>query len=127
MKHNVEELYRVHHCSGKSILATLEFCNINDICFGRREAKEKGKKLFAINCSHIEGDKIKIYDTDDVFFGYVGSTQTWFDNEEERQEYKAQKRKEREEFLAWNKIKKEIISKLDEKTTKELLQILQSM
>ena len=115
MKHSVTELYRLSY-NGKTIIATLAFCNINDICLSRREAKEKGQKIVARHAPNIEGNKIKIYDTDRVFFGYVGNVATWFDDEKERDEFKAQARKEREEFLAWNKIKKEIIAKLDERT-----------
>ena len=126
MRHSTNEIYSVRY-NNKRIFATLAFCNSNDICFSRREAKEKGKTLVALQAPNIEGDRIKIYDTDRVFFGYVGNVATWFDEEKERNEFKARARKEREEFLAWNKIKKEIIAKLDEKTTEELQQILISL
>lgn len=126
MKHSVKELYIIRH-NDKRIFATLAFCNSNDICTSRREAKEKGKTLFAYQAFHLEGDKIKIYDTDEMLCGYIGSTTVWFDTETERNDYKIQAKKEREEFLAWNKIKKEIIAKLDSKTAEELTQILASL
>jgi hypothetical protein len=126
MKHNVNELYIIRH-NNKRIFATLAFCNSNDICTSRREAKEQGKTLFAYQASHLEGDKIKIYDTDEILCGYIGSTTVWFDTETERNDYKEQAKKEREEFLAWNKIKKEIVAKLDSKTAEELTQILASL
>lgn len=126
MKHKVNELYIICR-NGKRIFATLAFCNSNDICMSRREAKENGKTLFAYQASHLEGDRFKIYDTDEILCGYIGSTTVWFDTETERNDYKEQAKKEREEFLAWNKIKKEIIAKLDSKTTEELTQILANL
>lgn len=126
MKHKVNELYIICR-NEKRIFATLAFCNSNDICMSRREAKENGKTLFAYQATHLEGEKIKIYDTDEILCGYVGSTTVWFDTETERNDYKEQAKKEREEFLAWNKIKKEIIAKLDSKTTEELTQILANL
>lgn len=126
MKHKVNELYIICR-NEKRIFATLAFCNSNDICMSRREAKENGKTLFAYQATHLEGEKIKIYDTDEILCGYVGSTTVWFDTETERNDYKEQAKKEREEFLAWNKIKKEIIAKLDSKTAEELTQILANL
>lgn len=126
MKHEANELYIIRH-NNKKIVATLAFCNFHDVCTDRREAKEKGKILCANPAWHLTGDKIRIHDTDGIIYGYVGSTTVWFDEEDERNEYKEQARKEREDFVAWNKIKKEIIAKLDTKSAEELTQILANL
>jgi hypothetical protein len=125
MIHNYNELFTVHH-GNKTIYCTQAFLNLNDIPVGKRAAKEQNKTLFAIPCYSLSGcaEHITIYDGAEHKRVWVYGAYKWFDTEEERDLYRVEAQKEREEFLAWNKVKKEIIAKLEDKTKEELEEIL---
>lgn len=125
MIHNYDELYRVSY-NNKTIYCTKAFINLNDLPIGKRQAKEKGKTLYAIQCLSLSGcaEHLTIYDGLERRKIWVYGAHKWFDNEEERNLYRVEAQKEREEFLAWNKVKKEIIAKLEDKTKEELEEIL---
>lgn len=125
MIHNYDELFKIHH-GNKTIYCTQTFLILNDIPIGKRAAKERGKTLFAIPCFSLSGcaEHITIYNGSEPQRVWVYGAHKWFDTEEERDLYKVEAQKQREEFLAWNKIKKEIIAKLEDKTKEELEEIL---
>jgi hypothetical protein len=125
MIHNYDELYEVRY-NHKTIYCTKAFLNLNDIPVGKRAAKEQNKTLFAIHCLSLSGcaEHITVYDGAEHRRVWVYGAYKWFDTEEERDLYRVEAQKEREEFLAWNKVKKEIIAKLENKTKEELEEIL---
>ena len=126
MTHTNTEIFYIHHNS-KTIYCTQEFLNLNNIPMRSREAKLAGAKLMACNAPHFSAPYTYLYDGLEKRKIFIYGTSMWFDTEKERDEYRIQAQKEREQFLEWNRIKKAIIEKLDDKTQEELEQILASL
>lgn len=126
MIHTNTEIFYIHY-NGKTIYCTQEFLSLNNIPMRSRETKLAGAKLMACNAPHFSAPYIYLYDGLEKRKIFIYGTSIWFDTEEERDEYRIQAQKEREKFLEWNRIKKAIIEKLDDKTQEELEQILASL
>jgi hypothetical protein len=126
MTHTNTEIFYIRH-NNKTIYCTQEFLNLNNIPMRSREAKLAGAKLMACNAPHFSAPYTYLYDGLEKRKIFIYGTSMWFDTEKERDEYRIQAQKEREQFLEWNRIKKAIIEKLDDKTQEELEQILASL
>lgn len=128
MKHSVEELFRLRsNESGKVAYCTREYLNFHGLEVTPREQRRTAKLLIYPNLGGLNGDRARIYDVDGARTVFPYGAYYWFDEQEERDVFKKEAQAEREEFLKWNKIKKAIIAKLDDKSQEELEVILASL
>lgn len=112
MKHTMNELYQVNH-RGK--IYTKEYVEENKI----KDAKKVGYM--------VNKDEIEIHTREGIKFGYVYGEKTWFDEREERDNYRKAQAIRRTETAAKNKVIKSINEKLKEMTMEELLEVLEKL
>ena len=125
MKHNITELFILKSVeSGKTAYCTQEYLNLRGLEVTPRELRKTAKLLVYRKIKGCNCDRMKIYDKDDVRVVFPCGADYWFDEREERDAYRKEAQAERQEFLQWNKVKKAIIAKLDEKSKEELEAIL---
>ena len=129
MKHDVKELYVLTNMSsGKSVYCTLEYLNFNGLEPTPKGSRKTVKILVTPKMGGFNGaTSARIYDVEGARTIYPYGSYYWFDTENERDLFKTEAQAERANFLAWNKIKKDIIAKLDGKSKEELEAILASL
>lgn len=114
MKHNITELYRAQ---GSTKLLTKEASEI---------VRKQRCVYKALHYQHNK-DAVEVYDVDSIKIIYMFGEKTWFDTQEELNEYKAAYYKEQELIKERNRIKKEIIAELDKMSIEQLKIILEDM
>ena len=119
MKHHISELYHIN-CQGYYTLAYIEAQGLT-VCKGHNDPSPV---YYAI---HAMGDSKTIQDVDGKRTVYLYGEKTWFDTREERDAYRVERNKEREENLKRNKILKEIMKRYEAMTTEELAEELKRM
>lgn len=125
MKHNITELFVLKSVeSGKTVYCTQEYLNLRGLEVTPRELRKTAKLLVYRKITGCNCDRTKIYDKDGVRVVFPYGVDYWFDEREERDAYREEAQAERQKFLQWNKVKKAIIAKLDEKSKEELEAIL---
>lgn len=131
MQHNINEIYKIHNREENIPQYVTEdyLCN-NGIPYGAGF----DIRLYVNNgimCAKPMGYKVapngmfKVQDVDGIKTLYMFGEKTWFDTEEERNEYRAQYHAKRDSQIAYNKVKKQIMTRLDEMSIEELEYILE--
>ncbi len=119
MKHLFTELYYIHNGKGVRKTATKEYLEANNIPYDlTREEKEKkhwSKDPYATPLSsRVASNKpFGVLDVNGIKYVYTFGEKLWFDNEEERDEYRKNYNVEMTELKEKNKLKKEINAILD--------------
>ena len=114
MIHSIKELYRVE---GSTKLLTPEAADI---------LRPKYKIYKALSKQH-NGDAVTVYDVDGTKTIYMFGEKTWFDTQEELNEYRAQYRAEMDMLKKRRQVLNAIIAELDKMSTDELQIILEDM
>lgn len=129
MKHSFKELYTLYNHPSKIRYATAAYLKENNIPiddqYGIR-LRDKGKVCAgyaSYATSHIKG--IKVLDIDGVKLIFMYGEKSWFDTEEERDEYRQAMMVERALEAERNKVKNAVIAKLDRMSKADLEKLLE--
>ena len=112
MIHSISELYRAQ---GSNKLLTKEAAELVPVRVYR-----------AIHKTH-SGDAVKVYDVDGIKTIYMFGEKTWFDTQEELNEYRAQYHAEQELKEERRKVQNEIIAELNKMSTEQLKAVLEDI
>ena len=113
MMHTYEELYKI---DGQKFY-TRAYIEVNNIPKAKRYDREGWSKCYSLGSNK---DTINIYTALGVIKGYVYGEKTWFDTEEERDTYRAERNAERAEETKRNKMLKVIMEHYKTLSTEEL-------
>lgn len=124
------ELYYITNGNDKRRIATKEYLDTNKIPYNLTE-----KEKIALRYEHLpyahrvhshqnNNKPLGILDVNGIKLIYLFGEKTWFDTQEELDEYRKEYHKENNILIERNKIKKAIISKLDEMEKEELEKLL---
>jgi hypothetical protein len=119
MKHLFTELYYIHNGKGVRRTATKEYLKANNIPYDltreEKEAKHWSKEPYAIQLSsRVANSKpFGVLDVNGVKYVYTFGEKLWFDNEEERDEYRRNYNAEMTDLKEKNRLKKQINEILD--------------
>lgn len=119
MKHHINELYHINN-AGYYTLAYIEAQGLTV----RKGHRDPSPVYYVL---HAMGDSKTIQDVDGKRTIYLYGEKTWFDTREERDAYRVERNKEREESLKRNKMLKEIMKHYEAMTTEELAEELRRM
>ena len=135
MKHEITEVMYIWNANLSNHYATVEYCKANNIPMPEDRTAcrmfRKSQAIFATPArSHngnSKGDKIHFLDVNGKKTAYLFGGYTWFDTQEELNEYRKEWHKREEEKMARNKLKKAIAEKLDQMSLEEVEKILKSL
>ena len=126
MKHDVTEIYSIKkHISANNFYCTLEYCENNNVSIydSRKNPKGVARRCGAILASSAQS--FKWHDANGVMhIGYLYGEHVWFDTKEERDNYRAVQNAKREAEKARNKVKNEIIDRLNDMSVEQLEMLL---
>lgn len=132
MKHSIRELYNLRNSNNRSLM-TEEYCKANGIIIATDRAVwkacQKNGAIYAMSAiSHNNNNKpVKVLDVNGIKLIYLFGEKTYFDTQEELDNYReifhAEQTKERE----INKLKKELLAKVAEKSAEELKKIIEKI
>ena len=132
MKHEINEVMYIWNTTGNHY-ATVEYCKANNIPMPttREECRafRKSEEMYATPArSHnsVTGP-VSFLDVNGKKIAYLFGSYTWFDTQEEIDEYRKEWRKKEEEKMARNKLKKAIAEKLDQMSLEEIEKILKNL
>jgi hypothetical protein len=132
MKHNINELYTLENVTTAKKIATLEYCKANAIpvvSWKLAQVCRRDNIPCAIPCSHYvsNGKPLRVLDENGSKFVYMFGEKTYFDTQEEldshRKAFQEQQAKERE----INKLKKELLAKVEGMSAEELKKIIEKI
>ena len=133
MKHEIKELFKVHNIGGGQInIATKDFLEKNTIIIaeGRySQMYERQSETYATSLISRtnNGKPFKVQSANGIKLVYPFGEKTWFDTQEELNEYRESFQKEQALLHEHNKLKKAINEKLNKMTIEELKQMLEKM
>jgi hypothetical protein len=132
MKHSIEELYSLRNSDNRSLM-TEEYCKANGIIIATDRAVwracQKSGATYAMHAhSHQNNNKpVKVLDVNGIKLIYMFGEKTYFDTQEELDSYRevfhAEQAKERE----INKLKKELLAKVEGMSAEELKKIIEKI
>ena len=132
MKHEINELYYLHNVTTAKKLATLEYCKVNAIPvvdYKTSRICDREGIPYATPC-HSWQDTMKpmrVLDENGFKFIYMFGSYTYFDTQEEldshRKAFQEQQAKER----AFNKLKKELLAKVEKMSAEELKKLIEKI
>lgn len=132
MKHSIEELYSLRNSNNRSLM-TKEYCKANGIVIATNrevwKACQKNGEIYAMHAhSHQNNNKpVKVLDVNGIKLIYLFGEKTYFDTQEEldshRKAFQEQQAKERE----INKLKKELLAKVEGMSAEELKKIIEEI
>lgn len=132
MKHSIEELYSLRNSDNRSLI-TEEYCKANGIIIATDRAVwkacQKSGEIYAMHAhSHQNNNKpVKVLDVNGIKLIYLFGEKTYFDTQEEldshRKAFQEQQAKERE----INKLKKELLAKVEGMSAEELKKIIEKI
>jgi hypothetical protein len=129
MMHSFRELYTLYNHPSKVRYATAAFLKANNIPIDDAcdiSLRNKGKvcaDYASYTVSHIKG--VKVLDVTGIKLVYMYGEKTWFDDETERDEYRAKMMIERALEAERNKVKNAVIAKLDKMSKADLEKLLE--
>lgn len=94
MKHNINELMRIHNATTKNTYATIDYCKANNIPIPTNRADRvtylTSKATYALpaNAHTNNGKPVNVLDTNGIKVIYLLGEKTWFDTQKELEEYK---------------------------------------
>ena len=127
MKHSIKEIYIVHsNLSGTNLMVTEQHVMANNIPTPNHRDRAKHLVYARPLLSHLNHNKpIAVRDVnDEMKLIYLFGEKSWFESQEELDEYRAEYQRERAESIEKNKVKKAVIEKLDEMSKTELESLL---
>lgn len=127
MKHSIKEIYIVHsNLSGTNLMVTEQYVMANNIPTPNHRDRAKHLVYARPLLSHLNHNKpIAVRDVnDEMKLIYLFGEKSWFESQEELDEYRAEYQRERAESIEKNKVKKAVIEKLDEMSKTELESLL---
>lgn len=130
MKHNINELYRVYNTvNNKSRLVTLEYVQANNIAIPSHRDRDNHLVYATTESYHTNNNKpLRVLDVNDTIkLVYLFGEKTYFDSQEELDAYREEYKREQTLSIERNKVKKEILAKLDNMSTSELIKILEGL
>lgn len=134
MKHEITEVMYIWNANLGNHYATVEYCKANNIPMPvdneARRMFRKSQSIFATPARSHNGNKdnkINFLDVNGKKTAYLFGSYTWFDTQEELNEYRKEWHKREEEKMARNKLKKAIAEKLDQMSLEEVEKILKSL
>lgn len=132
MKHSIEELYSLRNSDNRSLM-TEEYCKANGIIIATdrvvwRACQKNGATYAMPAISHQNNNKpVKVLDVNGIKLIYLFGEKTYFDTQEEldshRKAFQEQQAKERE----INKLKKELLAKVEGMSAEELKKIIEKI
>ena len=114
MKHTAQELYKINGAK----LYTMDYIITNNI------PKATVSRAYSLGTNK---DVINIHTANGVIKGYAYGEKTWFDTQEERDEYRAESNKAREEQTKRNKLINAITAKVKDMSEEELVRLLRTL
>ena len=112
MIHSISELYRVQ---GSNKLLTKEAAELLHLHIYRAPYKTHS------------GDAVKVYDVDGIKIIYMFGEKTWFDTQEELNEYRARYHAEQELKEERRRVQNAIIAELNKMSTEQLREVLKDI
>jgi hypothetical protein len=131
MKHSIEELYSLRNSDNRSLM-TEEYCKANGIIIATdravwRACQKSGATYAMPAISHHNNKPVKVLDVNGIKLIYMFGEKTYFDTQEEldshRKVFQEQQAKEREV----NKLKKELLAKVEGMNAEELKKIIEKI
>ena len=135
MKHDISEVMYIWNSTLGNHYATVDYCKAHNIPMPiDREARRmfgKSEAIFATPAIRHNGnsknDTIHFLDVHGNKTTYLFGSYTWFDSQEELDEYRKEYHKKEEEQKARNKLKKAIAEKLDQMNLEDIEKILKNL
>lgn len=135
MKHDINEVMKLWNTNTVNTYATVDYCKAHNIPMpidrqARRLFREN-KVFFATPAISHNGnsknDTIHFLDMNGKKTAYLFGSYTWFDSQEELDEYRKEYHKKEEEQKARNKLKKAIAEKLDQMSLEDIEKIFKNL
>ncbi|MBR2433184.1 MAG: hypothetical protein IKB21_01085 [Clostridia bacterium] len=132
MKHSIEELYSLRNGNHRSLM-TKEYCKANGIIIATDRAVwkacQKSGAIYAMPAhSHNNNNKpVKVLDVNGIKLIYLFGEKTYFDTQEELDSYREVFHKEQAKEREINKLKKELLAKVEGMSAEELKKIIEKI
>lgn len=133
MKHEINELYNIFNMDNIHKLATREYCEANGIAIPvtteERKYIRKNALPYASEChGHQNPYKpLKVLDKDGYKVIHMFGNHTYFDTAEERDIYSKAWHEQEAKERAFNKLKKELLAKVEKMSAEELKKLIEKI